>query len=100
MRIGVYFNPPSMDEHEYQRLTEVLTAAGGEAPRDRVCHICFGHGDGLQIFEVWESRAAFDAFYEAAMPGLIRAGIDPGPPMIEPVVNAVSTTRQPVANAV
>lgn len=89
MAIGVYFNPESMNTAQYDDVMERLNAAGASKPAGRLYHSCFGSGDKLQVFDIWESQEAFDKFGETLMPLLQEVGLDPGQPMVEPVHNIV-----------
>jgi hypothetical protein len=89
MAIGVYFNPASMSAAEYDDIIRRLDAAGAGTPAGRLHHVCFGAGDKLQVFDIWESQQAFDRFGETLMPILQEVGVDPGQPMVEPVHNVI-----------
>ena len=67
----------------------ITGAAGAGTPPGRLHHICFGSGDKLQVFDIWESQQAFDAFGETLMPILDEVGLDSGQPTIEPVHNVI-----------
>jgi len=64
--------------------------AGARTPAARSVHVCFGEGDNLQIFDVWESQEEFDKFGETLMPILAERGINPGEPMAAPVHSIIS----------
>ena len=85
MAIGVYFNPESMSAGQYDDVIQRLDEAGTGAPAGRLYHACFGADDKLQVFDIWESQEAFDAFGQILMPILADVGLDPGQPMVEPV---------------
>jgi hypothetical protein len=89
MAIAMYFNPPSFSAAQYDDVDAALDEAGVRAPAARTVHVCFGEGDNLQVFDVWESQEAFDAFGETLMPILAERGIDPGEPMVAPVHNII-----------
>ena len=89
MAIGIYFNPASMSAAQYDDVIARLDEAGAGAPAGRLYHACFGAGDKLQVFDIWESQAAFDKFGETLMPILNEVGLDPGQPMVEPVHNLI-----------
>lgn len=89
MAIGVYFNPESMNAAQYDDVMARLSAAGASKPAGRLYHSCFGSGDKLQVFDIWESQEAFDKFGETLMPLLQEVALDPGQPMVEPVHNIV-----------
>jgi hypothetical protein len=85
MAIAMYFNPPSFNAAQYDDVDAALDAAGVRSPTERSVHVCFGEGDNLQIFDVWESQEAFEKFGETLMPILSEKGIDPGEPIVAPV---------------
>jgi len=43
----------------------------------------------FQVFDIWESQAAFDAFGETLLPILTGAGIGLNPPMVATVHNVI-----------
>ena len=90
MAIGIYFSPASLNETKYNEAMKRLAAAGAGSPKGRSYHVCFGSGDQLKVFEVWNSQADFDAFGPTLMPILAAIGIDPGQPMVELVQNIVN----------
>lgn len=89
MAIGIYFNPTSMSAAQYDDVIKRLDAAGAGKPAGRLYHACFGSGDKLQVFDIWETQEAFDAFGGTLMPILAAVGLDPGQPMVEPVHNLI-----------
>lgn len=90
MSIGVYFHPSSMNAQLYDEATRRLNAAGVGAPQGRLYHVCFGSGDGLQVFDIWDSQENFDHFGQVLMPILGEIGLDPGQPSIEHVHNIIA----------
>jgi hypothetical protein len=51
---------------------------------------CAMESDGLiQVFDVWESQEAFDAFGATLVPIMSGLGVDPGQPMVAPVRNVI-----------
>lgn len=53
-------------------------------------HSVFGDEGKLEVFDIWESREAFDAFPEYLAPKLEELGIKlSAPPAIIPVVDLV-----------
>ena len=89
MAIGIYFNPVSMTAAQYDDIIGRLDAAGTGKPAGRLYHACFGSGDKLQVFDIWESQQAFDKFGETLMPILQEIGLDSGQPIVEPVHNLI-----------
>ncbi len=89
MAISVYVNPASMTAAQYDDIIGRLDAAGAGQPAGRLYHACFGSGDKLQVFDIWESQQAFDKFGETLMPIVQEVGLDAGQPMVEPVHNLI-----------
>lgn len=85
MPIAMYFNPPSFNAAQYDEVDAALEEAGTRTPSARTVHVCFGEGENLQIFDVWESQEEFDKFGETLMPILAEKGIDAGEPLLAPV---------------
>ncbi len=89
-QIGVYFHSESMNQQQYNDILKALEAAGAGSPKGRLYHSCFGEGDKLMVFDVWESQATFDAFGTVLMPVLKKIGVDPGTPDVMPIVNTIT----------
>ena len=90
MAIGMYFSPESMTAAQYDEIMRRLDQAGAGSPKGRLFHSCFGSGDKLMVFDVWESQADFEAFGPTMMPILGEIGVDPGQPDVMPMHNMVS----------
>ena len=89
MAISVYINPESATAAQYDEIIRRLDAAGAGKPAGRLYHACFGSGDKLQVFDIWESQQAFDKFGETMMPIVQEVGVNLGQPMVEPVHNLI-----------
>jgi len=89
MAISVYINPASVTAAQYDEIVRRLDAAGAGKPAGRLYHACFGSGDKLQVFDIWESQQAFDKFGETMMPIVQEVGVNLGQPMVEPVHNLI-----------
>ena len=76
MAIGILFAATSMTAQQYDDCIRKLEQANAGNPPGRVYHACFGAGDKLQVFDVWESQAAFDQFGQTLMPILQQLGIE------------------------
>ncbi len=85
MAIGMYFAPATMSPAKYDECIARLTKAGALHPTGRVYHVCLKTGDKVQVFDVWNSQAEFDAFGATLMPILQALGVDSGQPMVSPV---------------
>jgi hypothetical protein len=89
MAISVYINPVSATAAQYDEIIRRLDAAGAGKPAGRLYHACFGSGDKLQVFDIWESQQAFDKFGETMMPIVQEVGVNLGQPMVEQVHNLI-----------
>jgi len=89
MAISVYINPVSATAAQYDEIIRRLDAAGAGKPAGRLYHACFGSGDKLQVFDIWESQQAFDKFGETMVPIVQEVGVNLGQPMVEPVHNLI-----------
>ena len=89
MAVAVYVHPQQLSAAQYDEVNKRLEAAGQGNPPGRLHHSCFGEGDHLMVFEVWETQEASDKFGETLMPILAEVGIDPGQPAVMPVHNLI-----------
>ena len=89
MPIGVYFAPPSFPVAAYETSVRELEAAGLGAPSSRLYHCAMKAPGGVHVFDVWESREAFEEFGRSLMPILANAGVDVGEPMISDIQNII-----------
>ena len=90
MAFAVSFSPVSMNTSKYDECIKQLEAAGAGAPAGRLYHACYGSPDNLQVFDVWDSMASFDAFGQTLMPVLQGLGIDPGTPAVQEIHNIIT----------
>jgi len=85
-----YFSPTTaMSADQYDECIKRLKKAGAGHPRGRVYHASFKSGDSINVFDVWTSQAAFDAFGKTLMPILQGMGLDPGQPRVMEVHNVI-----------
>ncbi len=83
--IGVYIRPRSMSAEQYASIDEQVRATGVE-PKGLRMHSCFGEGEGIAIFDVWESQEEFEAFAATLDQIVAAAGLEPLAPMIVPMI--------------
>ena len=62
MAIAVVFTPPSMSAKQYDEIIRKLERAGAGKPKGRRQHVCYGSGDQLRVFDIWESPESVEAF--------------------------------------
>jgi hypothetical protein len=87
--LGIFFAPASMSTQQYDECIKRLEKAGAGKPAGRLYHAGFGTGSTIQVFDVWESQAAFDNFGQTLMPILKQIGVDPGQPQVAPIHNII-----------
>jgi quinol monooxygenase YgiN len=89
MAIGIYFTHGKFSVDKYDEAIAQLEAAGAGAPAGRTYHVALETDGEINVFDVWESQEAFDAFGATLMPILTELGVDPGTPMVAPVHNVI-----------
>jgi hypothetical protein len=89
MALGFYFRASSFSPDNYDEAIKQLDAAGGGAPEGRSLHVALLADGNIQVFDVWESQEAFEAFGATLIPILTALGVDPGEPMVAPVHNVI-----------
>jgi hypothetical protein len=89
MALGMYFTPSSFTPARYDDAIKRLEEAGAGSPSGRLYHVAL-EADGLiQVFDVWESEASFQAFGKTLLPIMKDLGADPGQPQASPVHNMI-----------
>ncbi|HAH26082.1 MAG TPA: hypothetical protein DCL77_20365 [Prolixibacteraceae bacterium] len=86
----IQFNFPGMTERQYDQVWDEIRRAGHPSPAGLVHHICSFRDNNCLIFDVWESREAFDRFGKVLMPILYKLGVDEVNPKITPVHYEIS----------
>jgi hypothetical protein len=84
--IGVYIRPEAMTVDQYRAAAEKVQTTGVSV-EGMLMHSCFAEGENLAVFDVWESREAFDTFGEKLMPILQVAGVVMTPPMFVEMID-------------
>jgi hypothetical protein len=79
MAVACLSTPASMTAEQYDRVIEQLEGSGAGAPSGRRFHACFGEGDHLSMFDVWDSVEEFEAFGRTLMPMLATEQIEIAP---------------------
>lgn len=57
-----------MNTQQYATCIRKLDATGAGKPAGRLYHACFGTGDKLAVFDVWDSQQSFDRFGQTYRP--------------------------------
>jgi hypothetical protein len=85
----IHYTPEGLNDAKYAEVMRRLECAGAAAPPGRLEHTCYGSKDALQVVDVFDTMASFDAFGKTLMPILAALGIDVGKPSIAEVHNVV-----------
>jgi hypothetical protein len=80
MAIGIYFAEGDFPADKYDEALSRLEAAGAGAPQGRTYHVALETDGKINVFDIWESQEAFDAFGATLMPILTELGVNPGAP--------------------
>jgi hypothetical protein len=89
MALGFYITGKGFTQDKYDTTTQQLQDAGAGAPAGRLSHVALETDGEIQVFDVWESQEAFDAFGATLMPILTAAGIELNEPMVARVHNEI-----------
>ena len=90
MALGFYITGKGFTQAKYDETTAQLEQAGAGAPDGRISHVALETDGEIQVFDIWESREAFEAFGATLTPILSDLGVDTGEPMVAPVHNVVA----------
>jgi hypothetical protein len=89
MALGIYVTGKGFTQEKYDTTLAQLDEAGAGAPAGRVSHVALETDGEVQVFDVWESKEAFDAFGATLLPILTAAGIEINEPMVSRVHNEI-----------
>jgi hypothetical protein len=89
MALAFYFSPTGFTPEKYDETIKQLEAAGAGSPEGRTLHVALETDGAIQVFDIWESQAAFDAFGPALIPIMSGLGVDTGKPMVATVHNTI-----------
>jgi hypothetical protein len=90
MALGIYITAKGFTPEKYDKTTVQIAEAGAGAPDGRISHVALESEGEIQVFDIWESQAAFDAFGETLIPILTAAGIELNEPMVAQVHNQIA----------
>jgi hypothetical protein len=89
MALGIYFMHGGFTPEKYGEAIKKLEAGGAGSPKGRTYHVALESNGEIQVFDIWESQADFDAFGATLMPILGELGIELGEPMVATVHNVI-----------
>jgi hypothetical protein len=89
MALGFYITGKGFTPERYDATLAQLEEAGVGAPEGRLSHVALESGGEIQVFDIWESQEAFEAFGATLIPILTAAGIELNEPMVATVHNEI-----------
>lgn len=89
MAISVRFQHRGFTPAKYDEAVSRLDAAGAGTPTGRLYHCALEVDGEIEVFDVWESQEALDAFGPEFIPILTELGVELNPPTILPVRNVI-----------
>src|ERR1700729_2373671 len=89
MALGFYITGKGFTQDRYDTTLKQLEEAGAGAPDGRLSHVALETDGEIQVFDVWESQEAFEAFGATLLPILNAAGIELNEPMVARVHNEI-----------
>jgi hypothetical protein len=89
MALGFYITAKGFTQERYDTTLVQLEQAGVGAPDGRISHVALETDGEIQVFDIWESQEAFDAFGATLLPILAAAGVEMNPPMVARVHNQI-----------
>ena len=66
-----------------------MEAAGAGKPKGRTYHVALESEGAIQVFDIWESQADFEAFGQTLIPILTGLGVELKDPMVANVHNVI-----------
>jgi hypothetical protein len=85
MTIAVKFEAEPTTREKYDQVRTRLEDAGDWPAPGLVFHAAYGEAEVEGVFEVWESREAFEGFGSKLMPLIEEVGINVGEPQVRDV---------------
>ena len=89
MALGFYITGKGFTQDKYDTTLRQLEEAGAGAPNGRMSHVALETNGEIQVFDVWNSQADFEAFGETLLPILAAAGGEINEPMVARVHNEI-----------
>ena len=90
MALGIYFVHEGFTPELYGKAITQLEEAGAGSPKGRTLHVALESNGAIQVFDIWESQADFDAFGATLVPILTGLGVQLGEPMVATVHNVLN----------
>ena len=89
MAVGLYIVHKGFTPEKYEQALGQLEAAGAGAPAGRRYHVALESNGEIQVFDIWESQEAFEAFGETLIPILEGLGVELSEPQAANIHNVI-----------
>jgi hypothetical protein len=89
MAMVVLFKVSGMPVSKYDSIIKELEEIGQGAPEGRKYHVCFGDKDQIQVIDVYDNPASFEAFGAHLMPILQKHGVSVVPQVLGETHNII-----------
>jgi hypothetical protein len=89
MAVGLYIVHKGFTPEKYAEALSQLDAAGASAPAGRQYHVALESNGEIQVFDIWESQEAFNAFGDTLIPILEGLGVELSEPQAADVHNVI-----------
>jgi len=89
MALGIYFVHVGFTPEKYATAIKRLEEAGVGSPKGRSMHVALESDGAVQVFDIWDSQADFDAFGPSLVPILTELGVELAEPMVAEVLNVI-----------
>jgi hypothetical protein len=89
MALGFYITAKGFTQDRYDTTTVQLEEAGVGVPAGRLSHVALETNGEIQVFDIWESQEAFEAFGKTLIPILTAAGVELNEPMVARIHNEI-----------
>jgi hypothetical protein len=89
MALGFYVTGKGFTQDRYDTTLAQLEEAGVGAPAGRRSHVALETDGEIQVFDIWDSKEAFEAFGTTLLPILAAAGVEINEPMVARVHNEI-----------
>lgn len=89
MAIGMIFDGVGVSQDQYQQVLNQVTNNGTEEVPGGLTHVAGPTEDGFCVIETWESREAFQHFYETKLRDALEAADIQIQPKLFEVINSL-----------
>jgi hypothetical protein len=89
MALACYFTNEGFTAEKYAETLSRLESVGAGAPKGRIQHIALEADGVINVLDIWESQADFEAFGGVLLPILTDLGVELPTPLVTKVHNVI-----------